>query len=159
MLKNNITDVQLCSWTFSLVFTCPNKRKYTPLLILHKIIKNQKRNSIKIVHEKIFKNKILKNICHRAFCLATNERKLSNLPFWFCSRVQSAGWKWKWKLSFSWICLKVKTDLDFFPDQYCCPKVAPKSHRRVIKNASKMPFLCHFSKEVPNFIPLSFLNN
>ena len=62
-----------------LVFACSNKHRYTPLLILHKIIKNRGKNQFEFFKNKSLKNHNAKTICYREFYLAPNERELSNL--------------------------------------------------------------------------------
>ena len=43
MLKNTLTDEQICSYTWFLVFACSNKHHSTSLLILHKIVKKNEK--------------------------------------------------------------------------------------------------------------------
>ena len=68
------------------IFACLDKQKYTPLLILHEILKKLKKIQFRFFAKKSLKNHNLKNICPRDFCLAPNERELSNLltlSIWF----------------------------------------------------------------------------
>ena len=79
ILKSTLTNEQLHSGTCFLVFACSNKHQYTSLLILLEIIENQKKIQFGIFVKKSLKNHNSKNICPRDFCLAPNERELSNL--------------------------------------------------------------------------------
>ena len=50
LLKNIHTDEQPCSWICFLVFSCSNKHRYTPLLILLKIIKIFKKFNLSFLY-------------------------------------------------------------------------------------------------------------
>ena len=75
-----------------LAFACSNKHRYTPLLILHKIIKNRGKNQFEFFKNKSLKNHNAKNICYREFYLAPNERELSNLLTLLISLEGSFAW-------------------------------------------------------------------
>ena len=75
-----------------LVFACSNKLKYTPLLILLKIIKNKKKFNLnfllislwKIITQKIF-------VVEHSAWHKMKENYQIYLPYQFCPKVQSVG--------------------------------------------------------------------
>ena len=79
ILKSTLTDEQLSSNRCFCIFACIHIHQYTSLLILVKIRKKLKKIPSKSFVKKDWKNHNAKNICRREFCLAPNERELSNL--------------------------------------------------------------------------------
>ena len=75
ILKNTLTDEQLCNTDICML----RQTKVHSFIDPTQNCKKSKKISFKFFINKSLKNHSAKNICRRAFCLAPNERELSNL--------------------------------------------------------------------------------